>query len=210
VKKKVAKKPRPVKRYIQRKDSLGRKYTIDRKTGKRVRNELAKAKKRKAPKREFKRVRELERKVSKLATELEQRATELKQTTTELEETRAREHERAEREAIEAEEAEFVPVETIPGFMQLTAVRAEKYPKIGMALDHAVGFAATEFLGIQRRIAEGYEPTEEELLRARLMTSHLGEDERYDNLDDAAHGLAEEYGLEVREVYTLFFSPEIA
>jgi hypothetical protein len=192
VKKSVSKKRtvvKPVKRYVSKKDSLGRTYTVDKKTGKRVRNELAK--------REKKRLAKPRRKSADK----------------ELAELRAKVRELEEREALTQKRPsqQFVPLEQIPGFLQTTVVRAERYPKVGMALDRAVGQASVEFLGIKERIeGEDYEPTDTEILRGRLLASHLGEDIVYANLDEAASGLAEGYGLDVREVYSLFFSPEVA
>ena len=235
---KVTRPSKPVKRYTRKKDSLGRVYTVDRKTGKRAANALWEREQRKiareTPRKET-------RREAKLRSERAQRAAE----------TRA--HNRAIRQA-EAEERRqralrgwktrkareiaivgqiedeflkpldptseqafvarpFLPVERLgPEFGALSLKeKVRKYPKVRMRTLGSLIFAGSESQRIAPLIAKGeYTPSPEEWMRAALFNAYTGDNTEFRSFEAAAAAMSERFDKPLREVYELFFSPSVA
>jgi len=235
---KVTRPSKPVKRYTRKKDSLGRVYTVDRRTGKRASNALWEKEQKKiareTPRKET-------RKEAKLRSERAQRAAETRARNRAL--RQAEKQERRERSLrgwetrrkrnveIKAQiEDEFIkpldptseqafvarpflPVERLgPEFGGLSLKeKVRKYPKVRMRTLGSLIFAGSESQRIAPLIARGeYTPSPEEWMRAALFNAYTGDNTEFRSFEAAVAAMSEQFDKPLREVYELFFSPSVA
>jgi hypothetical protein len=237
---KVTRSSKPVKRYTRRKDALGRTYTLDKETGKRASRSLwerqqkriAKTREREAIRVESKRLKPAKPR-AKATPKPRAKATPKARAKAIA---KARSKAKAIRVAIDnfldtrepfapllwaelvatvrpiaeqIEEPEFF--RPFPEMGMPLRDKVKRYPRVQRATVNAVALAELENLRIGPLIEAGtYEPSKEELIRAHLMSAYVGQNPEYANFETAAGAMAEEYDMEVREVYQLFFSPDVA
>jgi hypothetical protein len=227
---KVTRNKKPVKRYVKKKDAIGRVYTLDRKTGKRASRTLWEREQKKIARQytpKNKRVPTKRVKISEQVQRIERakRAAQTRRRNQKLREKEARiRSERAirgwdtrrERQAIVEEritptkwQEQFTPLGTEFGISLREKCR--RYPKVlGATLD-ALAYAATEYRKITPKIMDGsYTPTADEWIRAQLMSAHIGNNAEFTNFEQAAAAMSEQFDKTVKEVYQLFFSPDVA
>jgi hypothetical protein len=207
---KSQKQKKPAK-YKQKKDSLGRRYTVDVKTGKRVSNAFGDREKAKrkttakpvAPKAKKPRIpRNTKRQPKSKALAA------AKKKIAALEKRLAERQEYLEQRRRHAEEAEeFIPISSIKGMVEDLRIRAKKYVRVQIALDRAADFARFESFEVLDAHRFGRPPTLEELIRIKLQDRLDNTEEDFDSIADS---LANEYDTDISEIYEIYMSPDAA
>lgn len=233
----IAKKPRSVKRqkaqkapprYTIRKDALGRRYAIDKRNGKRVSLSKAdneRAKRRQASKEVFRGIRELKPlKPQKAKTQKQKRSEAAKKGW----ETRRKREKPPITERTLKRLGREVGAFIIPEGMRMHIVggiadRSEIYPKVKIAADLAYAEIQSEFYNRQLAVLRGKKvppPTTETPKfdkhhgagMGQLVRDHLAGAMDLADIDQLIEQMAEDpdYDFDTRELYTLYFSPQVA
>jgi hypothetical protein len=126
-------------------------------------------------------------------------------------------HEKAEREAelafraakaerdkeLIANAEEFIPTTRIRGFSEGILERAERYPRVKIALDYA---NAKALVARHEVMLKERAPTKTDRITDRFLLG-LEQDE---DIESVVGDLADEFEYEVHDIYEIYFSPEVA